>query len=77
MRPLAAQEMDFFAKWLAAQSQSPSDMVRRLIRRTLTLGSRETLPDPSRMARTVGEADTGTASIDTLHIIESIKRLNA
>lgn len=77
MRPSDTQEMYFLAKWLAGQSQNPSDMTRRLIRRTLMLGGRDTLPDLIRMVRTVGEADTGTASVDTLHVIESIKQLNA
>jgi len=76
MRRSEAQEMYFFAKWLAGQSQNPSDMTRRLIKRTLTLGGRDTLPDLITMVRAVGEADTGTASIDTLHVIEKIKQLN-
>jgi len=72
-----AEELYLFAKWLANQSSNPDDMIRRLIKRTVNLGGRDTLPDMIRMVSAVGKADTGTVTDDTLQIIEKLKQLNA
>ncbi|WP_299471297.1 TerB family tellurite resistance protein [uncultured Roseibium sp.] len=72
----AADELYLFAKWLANQSTNPDDMIRRLIKRTVHLGGRDTLPDLIQMVAAVGNADTGTLTDDTVHIIEKLKQLS-
>ncbi|WP_428642211.1 TerB family tellurite resistance protein [Roseibium sp.] len=72
-----AEELYLFAKWLAGQSTNPDDMIRRLIKRTVSLGGRDTLPDLMQMVSAVGKADTGTPTDDTLQVIEKLKQLNA
>ena len=52
-------------------------MIRRLIKRTVALGGRDTLPDMIGMVTAVGKADTGTLTDDTQQIIERLKQLNA
>lgn len=71
-----ADELYLFAKWLANQSSNPDDMIRRLIKRTIHLGGRDTLPDMISMVRAVGEADTGTITDDTAQVIEKLKQLS-
>lgn len=71
-----AEELFLFAKWLAGRSTNPDDMIRRLIRRTVALGGRDTLPDMIRMVRAVGMADTGTVTDDTAQVIEKLKQLS-
>jgi hypothetical protein len=71
------EELFQFAKWLANQSSNPDDMIRRLIKRTVNLGGRDTLPDLIRMVSAVGKADTGTLTDDTQQVIERLKQLNA
>ncbi|ASP32447.1 TerB family tellurite resistance protein [Labrenzia sp. VG12] len=72
-----AEELFLFAKWLANQSSNPDDMIRRLIKRTVALGGRDTLPDMIGMVTAVGKADTGTLTDDTQQIIERLKQLSA
>ncbi|MHA7773137.1 TerB family tellurite resistance protein [Roseibium sp. M-1] len=72
-----AEELFMFAKWLANRNSNPDDMIRRLIKRTVNLGGRDTLPDMIRMVRAVGMADTGTMTDDTAQVIEKLKQLNA
>lgn len=71
------EELFQFAKWLANQSSNPDDMIRRLIKRTVNLGGRDTLPDLIRMVSAMGKADTGTLTDDTQQVIERLKQLNA
>jgi uncharacterized tellurite resistance protein B-like protein len=71
-----ADELYTFAKWLASQSSSPDDMIRRVIKRTVDLGGRDTLPDLISMVRAVGEADTATITDDTAQVIEKLKQLS-
>jgi uncharacterized tellurite resistance protein B-like protein len=71
-----ADELFMFAKWLASQNNNPDDMIQRLIRRTVDLGGRDTLPDMIAMVRAVGEADTGTITDDTAQVIEKLKQLS-
>ena len=70
-----ADELFLFSKWLANQSSNPDDMIRRLIKRTVHLGGRDTIPDLVDMVTQVGNADTGTLTDDTVHIIEKLKQL--
>ncbi len=70
-----ADELFLFAKWLANQSSNPDDMLRRLIRRTVHLGGRNTIPDMIGMVKAVGEADTGTMTDDTSQVIAKLKQL--
>ncbi len=72
-----AEELYLFAKWLASQSTNPEDMIRRLIKRTVSLGGRDTLPDMMKMVTAVGKADTGTLTDDTLQVIQKLKQLSA
>ncbi|WP_269582514.1 TerB family tellurite resistance protein [Roseibium sp. Sym1] len=71
-----AEELYLFSKWLANQSSNPDDMMRRLIKHTITLGGRDTLPDMISMVRAVGMADTGTLTDDTQQVIEWLKQLS-
>lgn len=70
-----AEDLYVFSKWLANQSSNPDDMIRRLIKKTVNLGGRDTLPDLIQMVTAVGNADTGTPTDDTVHIIEKLKQL--
>ncbi|WP_306143562.1 TerB family tellurite resistance protein [Roseibium sp. MMSF_3412] len=71
-----AEDLYVFSKWLASQSSNPDDMIRRLIKRTVHLGGRDTLPDLIQMVTQVGNADTGTLTDDTVNIIEKLKQLS-
>lgn len=71
-----ANDLFVFSRWLANQSSNPDDMIRRLIKRTVHLGGRDVLPDMIAMVRAVGEADTGTMTDDTIHVIEKLKQLS-
>jgi len=70
-----AEDLYLFSKWLANQSSNPDDMIRRLIKRTVHLGGRDTIPDLVEMVTVVGKADTGTLTDDTIHIVEKLKQL--
>lgn len=70
-----AEELYLFAKWLANQSSNPDDMTRRVIKRTVTLGGRDTIADMISMVSKVGEADTGALTDDTFQVIEKLKQL--
>ena len=70
-----ADDLYLFSKWLANQSSNPDDMIRRLIKRTVHLGGRDTIPDLIEMVTHVGNADTGTLTDDTVHIVEKLKQL--
>ncbi|MES0808490.1 TerB family tellurite resistance protein [Roseibium sp. SCPC15] len=72
-----AEELYLFAKWLANQSSNPDDMIRRLIKRTVHLGGRDTLPDLIRMVDAVGKVDTGELATDAEHVIEKLKQLRS
>ena len=71
-----AEDLYVFSKWLASQSNNPEDMIRRLIKRTVHLGGRDTLPDLIQMVTRVGNADTGTLTDDTVNIVEKLKQLS-
>ncbi|WP_420332020.1 TerB family tellurite resistance protein [Roseibium sp.] len=71
-----AEDLYVFSKWLASQSSNPDDMIRRLIKRTVHLGGRDTLPDLIQMVTQVGNADTGTLTDDTVNIVEKLKQLS-
>jgi len=71
-----AEDLYVFSKWLASQSSNPDDMIRRLIKRTVHLGGRDTLPDLIQMVTHVGNADTGTLTDDTVNIVEKLKQLS-
>ncbi|WP_421982670.1 TerB family tellurite resistance protein [Roseibium sp.] len=71
-----AEDLYLFSKWLASQSSNPDDMIRRLIKRTVHLGGRDTLPDLIQMVTHVGNADTGTLTDDTVNIVEKLKQLS-
>ncbi|MEQ9294558.1 MAG: hypothetical protein RIG93_20035, partial [Roseibium album] len=70
-----ADDLYLFSRWLANQSSNPDDMIRRLIKRTVHLGGRDTIPDLIQMVSLVGNADTGTLTDDTIHIVEKLKQL--
>lgn len=71
-----AEDLYVFSKWIASQSSNPDDMIRRLIKRTVHLGGRDTLPDLIQMVTHVGNADTGTLTDDTVNIVEKLKQLS-
>lgn len=76
MHTAEAEDLYLFSKWLASQSSNPDDMIRRLIKRTVHLGGRDTLPDLIQMVTSVGNADTGTLTDDTVNIVEKLKQLS-
>jgi len=75
MSAAEADDLYLFSRWLANQSSNPDDMIRRLIKRTVHLGGRDTIPDLIQMVSLVGNADTGTLTDDTIHIVEKLKQL--
>lgn len=75
MSAAEADDLYLFSKWLANQSSNPDDMIRRLVKATVHLGGRDTIPELIQMVTLVGNADTGTLTDDTIHIIEKLKQL--
>lgn len=75
--PSQVPEVYATAHWLSHQETDRDEMVRRLIKRTVSLGGYETLPDMIQMVIEVGKADTGTLTDDTAQVVEKLKLLNA
>ncbi|TYC63271.1 hypothetical protein FMN50_02725 [Rhodobacterales bacterium] len=75
--PAKAPDVYETAIWLCNQEADRDEMVRRLIRHTVSLGGYETLPDMIQMVSEVGKADTGTLTDDTALVVEKLKLLNA
>lgn len=69
-----AEEFVIFGHWLASQGTNRHETTRRLIKRTISLGGMETLPDLIKMVTAVGTADGAMNDEGLTELIEQLKR---
>ncbi len=69
-----AEEFIVFGRWLAAQGNNRDETLRRLIKRVITLGGVEAVPDMITMVKAVGMADGGPLDEGIDDMIERLQR---
>lgn len=69
-----AEELVTFGRWIASQSGTRAEGVRRLSKRLVAIAGPDAGPDLVRLVTAVGTADGGTLDIDAEDALQTIRR---
>ncbi|MEO0912392.1 MAG: TerB family tellurite resistance protein [Pseudomonadota bacterium] len=69
-----AEELVTFGRWIASQSGTRAEGVRRMTKRLLGIAGAEAGPDLIKLVTAVGTADGGTLHVDAEDALQTIRR---